>query len=49
MLREMFNLYSEVKVKVQVPIPVAARSKAWVFVRSHAGVVSSNSTGDMDG
>jgi hypothetical protein len=31
-----------------LPIPVAARSKAWVFGRSLAGVVSSNPVGSMD-
>jgi hypothetical protein len=30
------------------PIPVAARSKAWVSVRSLAGIVGSNPAGDMD-
>jgi hypothetical protein len=31
-----------------VPIPVAARSKAWVCVRSLVGIVGSNSAGGMD-
>jgi hypothetical protein len=31
-----------------VLIPVAARSKAWICGRSDAGVVGSNSAGDMD-
>jgi hypothetical protein len=31
-----------------VPIPVAARSKAWVFGRSLAGIVGSNPAGGMD-
>ena len=30
------------------PVPVAARSKAWVWVRSFAGFVGSNPAGDMD-
>ena len=30
------------------PIPVAARSKAWVYGRSLAGIVGSNHTGGMD-
>jgi hypothetical protein len=30
------------------PIPVAARSKAWVYGRSLAGIVVSNPTGGMD-
>jgi hypothetical protein len=30
------------------PIPVAARSKAWVYGQSLAGVASSNSAGGMD-
>jgi hypothetical protein len=30
------------------PIAVAARSKAWVFGRSLAGIVGSNLTGGMD-
>ena len=30
------------------PIPVAARSKAWVYGRSPAGIVGSNPTGGMD-
>jgi hypothetical protein len=30
------------------PIPVAARSKAWVCGSPLAGIVGSNSTGDMD-
>jgi hypothetical protein len=30
------------------PIPVAARSKAWVFDSSLAGVVGSNTAGGMD-
>ena len=31
------------------PIPVAARSKAWSFGRSLAGIAGSNLVGDMDG
>ena len=31
-----------------LPVPVAARSKAWVYGRLLAGIVSSNPTGDMD-
>jgi hypothetical protein len=31
-----------------VPIPVAVRSKAWVYGRSLAGIVSSNPSGCMD-
>jgi hypothetical protein len=30
------------------PVPVAARSKVQVYGRSHAAILSSNSTGDMD-
>jgi hypothetical protein len=30
------------------PIPVAARSKAWVYGRSLAGIVGSKPTGGMD-
>ena len=33
---------------VESPIPVAARSKAWVCIRSLAGIVGSNPTGGMD-
>ena len=33
---------------IQLLIPVAARSKAWVFGRSPAGIVDSNPTGGMD-
>ena len=33
---------------VVTPIPVAARSKAWVYGRSLAGVVGSNPAGGMD-
>jgi hypothetical protein len=40
MLRELFNLYSEIKVKV--PIPVAARCEAWVCGRSLIGIPGSN-------
>jgi hypothetical protein len=35
-----YNLYT--------PIPVAAKSKAWVYGRSLAGIVSSNPTGSID-
>ena len=31
-----------------LPVPVAARSKAWVYGRSPAEIVGSNSTGGMD-
>jgi hypothetical protein len=31
-----------------MPIPVAVRSKAWVFGRSLARIVCSNTTGGMD-
>jgi hypothetical protein len=31
-----------------MPIPVAARSKAWVYGRSLAGIVGSNPTEGMD-
>jgi len=34
---------------INTPIPVAARSKAWVFGRSLAGIVGSNPAGGMDG
>jgi len=30
------------------PIPMAARSKAWVCSRWHAGIAGSNSAGGMD-
>ena len=30
------------------PIPVAARSKAWVYRLSHAGIEGSNPAGVMD-
>jgi hypothetical protein len=30
------------------PIPVAARSKAWVYSRSLAGIMGSNPAGGMD-
>jgi len=30
------------------PVPVTARSKAWVYGRSLAGIVGSNPAGDMD-
>ena len=30
------------------PIPVAARPKAWVCDRSHAGILGSNAAGGMD-
>jgi len=30
------------------PIPEAARSKAWVYSRSLAGIADSNPAGDMD-
>ena len=33
---------------VCVPVPVAARSKAWVCVRSPAEIVGSNPTVDID-
>jgi hypothetical protein len=33
---------------VKMPIPVAVRSKAWVFGRSLAKIVGSNSTGGID-
>jgi hypothetical protein len=39
-LRELFNLYSEIKVKV--PIPVAALCEARVCGRSLAGIAGSN-------
>jgi len=32
----------------EVPIPVAARSKAWVYIRSLAEIVGSNPAGSMD-
>lgn len=32
----------------QVPIPVIARSKAWLYRRSLAGIADSNPAGDMD-
>jgi hypothetical protein len=31
-----------------VSVPVAARSKAWVYGRSSAGILHSNPTGGMD-
>jgi hypothetical protein len=31
-----------------LPVPMAARSKAWVYGRSHAEIVRSNPTGGMD-
>jgi len=31
-----------------VPVPVAARSKAWVYVRSPFGVAGSSAAGGMD-
>jgi len=34
--------------RYKAPVPVAARSKAWVCVRSLAGIVGSNPTGGMD-
>jgi hypothetical protein len=37
-----------IAVKICPPIPVAARSKAWVCVRSLAGIAGSNPTGGMD-
>jgi hypothetical protein len=40
--------YYKVVAVHNVPIPVAARSKAWVYGRSIAGIVGSNPTGDMD-
>jgi hypothetical protein len=36
------------KVSLIEPFPVAARSKAWVYVRSLAGIVGSNPAGGMD-
>jgi len=33
---------------VNQPISVAARSKAWVYGRSFAGIVGSNPAGGMD-
>jgi hypothetical protein len=33
---------------IAVPIAVAARSKAWVYGRSLAGIVGSNPAGYMD-
>jgi hypothetical protein len=33
---------------ISLPIPRAARSKAWLFGRSLAGIVGSNSAGGMD-
>jgi len=35
-------------VNFYVPISVAARSKAWVYGRSFAGIVGSDSGGGMD-
>jgi hypothetical protein len=35
-------------LKELLPISVAARSKAWVYGRSLAGIVGSNPAGDMD-
>jgi hypothetical protein len=32
----------------QMPIPVAVGSKAWVYGRSFAGIVGSNTNGSMD-
>ena len=34
--------------RLLMPVPVAARSKAWVYGRSAAGIVGSNPTGGMD-
>jgi hypothetical protein len=47
------NLYDFVKCKFalprgQTPILVAARSKAWVCVRSLAGITGSNPAGGID-
>ena len=35
-------------VSLKGPIQVAARSKAWIWDRSFAGIVGSNPAGDMD-
>jgi len=40
--------YSMYSLNVPRPIPVAARSKAWAFGRSFAGIVGSNPAGGMD-
>jgi hypothetical protein len=37
-----------VGLALTTPIPVAARSKAWVYSRSLAGIVGSNPAGGMD-
>jgi hypothetical protein len=44
-----FNTATQVNESIHFsPIPVAARSKAWVYGRSLAGIVGSNPTGGMD-
>jgi hypothetical protein len=43
----MFNILI-INLNYNTPVPVAARSKALVCGRSHAEIVSSNSTEGMD-
>jgi hypothetical protein len=46
-VRYTFKTTYYTKINCYLPIPVAARSKAWVYGRSLAGIVGSNLDGGM--